>query len=192
MIPQEAISLIKESEGLRLKSYWDAHGEVWTVGYGDTGPLVDQDTVITEMEATQRLITRINEEFVPGVLKALTREPTANQLGAYVSLAYNIGVGAFARSTTVKRFNRGDIIGAADAILWFNKSGGVVLNGLVTRRSNERTLFLKPDKLKVLSDDLPHVEIVENAINAPWYVRAWRWIERKLNNYAKENPHEPS
>jgi lysozyme len=61
-----------------------------------------------------------------------------------VSLAYNIGPGAFARSTALRRFNEGDIQGAADAMLMWNKAGGKVLRGLQRRRDAERRLFLSP------------------------------------------------
>jgi hypothetical protein len=59
-----------------------------------------------------------------------------------VSLCFNIGPGAFAGSTLVKRFNAGDEPGAADAFLMWRKAGGKVLPGLEARRAAERKLFL--------------------------------------------------
>jgi lysozyme len=38
---------------------------------------------------------------------------------------------------------RGDIKGAADEFLKYTKAGGKVFKGLVTRRNDERALFLK-------------------------------------------------
>jgi lysozyme len=59
-----------------------------------------------------------------------------------LSLAYNIGPGAFSGSSVLKRFNQGDMQGAADAFLMWNKGGGKVLKGLTRRREAERELFL--------------------------------------------------
>jgi lysozyme len=66
-----------------------------------------------------------------------------NQFDALVSLAYNIGTGAFSKSTLVKKLNTGDIRGAADQFdVWVN-AGGKRMQGLVNRRTKEKTLFLK-------------------------------------------------
>jgi lysozyme len=53
---------------------------------------------------------------------------------AYVSLTYNIGSGAFCRSTLVRKLNAQDYTGACKEILRWNKAGGRVLNGLTKRR----------------------------------------------------------
>ncbi|KQD16250.1 lysozyme [Acinetobacter baumannii] len=68
---------------------------------------------------------------------------TQNQFDALVSLAYNIGSGAFKGSTLLKLLNKGDYKGAADQFLVWNKAGGKVMKGLVRRREAERALFLK-------------------------------------------------
>src|SRR5262249_44588252 len=61
---------------------------------------------------------------------------------------YNIGLGAFVKSTALKRLNAGDRLGAADAIELWNKGhvNGklVILPGLARRRAAERALFLQP------------------------------------------------
>jgi lysozyme len=40
------------------------------------------------------------------------------------------------------KYNRGDIEGAADEFLKWNKAGGKILAGLTRRRAAERALFL--------------------------------------------------
>jgi lysozyme len=40
------------------------------------------------------------------------------------------------------KHNSGDFDGAADAFLLYNKAGGKILKGLVTRRNDERALYL--------------------------------------------------
>jgi hypothetical protein len=67
-----------------------------------------------------------------------------NEYGAFLSLAYNIGPGAFKKSSALRLFNAGDKAGAAKALLMWNKAGGKVLAGLTRRREAEKKLFLTP------------------------------------------------
>lgn len=73
-----------------------------------------------------------------------------NELGAIVSLAYNIGVGEpggtpdFADSSVRRELLRGDRLAAADAFRLWDHAGGRRLAGLDARRAAERTLFLTP------------------------------------------------
>ncbi|MDW1238129.1 glycoside hydrolase family protein, partial [Klebsiella pneumoniae] len=43
---------------------------------------------------------------------------------------------------TMKKLNAGDVNGAADAFLSWNRSGGKVMAGLTNRRKAEREVFL--------------------------------------------------
>ena len=144
-VSRAGIDLIKRFEGCRLKSYQDSVG-VWTIGYGHTSaagvPQVVKGMSITQQEADDILVRDL-VKYEAGVQRALTRSPTQNQFDAMVSLCFNIGEGAFAGSTLVRRFNAGDIAGASDAFLMWNKAGGKVLPGLESRRKDERALFLK-------------------------------------------------
>lgn len=56
---------------------------------------------------------------------------------AAVSVAYNVGTGAYCGSTAKKRFNAGDYDGGCTALTWFNRAGGKVNRGLVARRGHE-------------------------------------------------------
>lgn len=148
-INQAAIKLIKEFEGFRAEAYRDPVG-IWTIGYGTTvnagvGIAPKAGMKITEAEATECL-WRAVDNFAANVEAALTREPNENEFGAMVSLAYNIGPGAFKRSTVLRQFNAGNTEAAADAFRLWNKAGGKVLRGLTRRREAERTLFLTPAK----------------------------------------------
>jgi GH24 family phage-related lysozyme (muramidase) len=140
------LDLIKRWEGCRLKAYQDSVG-VWTIGYGLTSAAgivpVTAGMTITQRQADAYLVEAL-AKYEAAVLKALTRTPGQPQFDAMVSLCYNIGPGAFAGSTLVRRFNAGDIAGAADAFLMWNKAGGRVLKGLENRRKDERTMFLLP------------------------------------------------
>ncbi len=135
--------MIRTAEGTKLVAYLDCVG-VWTIGTGHTSaagpPKVVAGLRITEAEA-DAILARDLDAVERAVLKALTRQPTQNQFDAMVSLAFNIGGKAFAKSSIVSRFNRGDIEGASDAFLRWNKAGGRVVNGLTARRKVERSLF---------------------------------------------------
>lgn len=61
---------------------------------------------------------------------------------AAVSLAYNVGVGAYCSSTARARFNAGNLTGGCEAITRWNKAGGKVVRGLVLRRERERKVCL--------------------------------------------------
>jgi hypothetical protein len=74
----------------------------------------------------------------------VTVELNQNQYDSLVSLTYNIGLGAFERSTIRRKLNAGDYRGAASAFKLWNKGGGRILRGLVNRRAREATLFLTP------------------------------------------------
>lgn len=139
------LEIVKRNEGLRLDAYQDVVG-IWTVGYGDTGPDVGPGLRITEEEAERRLADRLAREFEPGVLKALGDAPaTDNQFSAMVSLAYNIGVGAFAGSTVARMHNAGNHAAAAEAFGMWVKAKGTVYAGLVRRRQEEADLYMRQD-----------------------------------------------
>uniref|UniRef100_C5CJR6 Lysozyme n=1 Tax=Variovorax paradoxus (strain S110) TaxID=543728 RepID=C5CJR6_VARPS len=140
----EGHTIMHYFEQCRLEAYPDpgTGGAPWTIGWGDTGPDVVPGLVITQEEADQRYANRLHREFEPGVVDLLQREPTQAQFDALVSLAYNIGLANFRGSTVLRKFNQGDDIGAADAILMWNKAGGKVMLGLKRRRTAERARFL--------------------------------------------------
>lgn len=138
---QEGLKVLRYFEGLRLTAYQDAVG-VWTIGHGETGPHVREGLTWTVDQADLALRRRLDNEFVPGVLAAITRSMKQCELDAMVDLAYNVGVAAFQQSTLVKKFNAGDTAGAANEFLRWDKAGGVSLLGLRRRRAADRALFL--------------------------------------------------
>jgi len=144
-ISRAGLELIKRWEGCELKAYKDSVG-VWTIGYGLTSAAgivpVKEGMVITQQQADDYLARALGQ-YESAVVRAIKRPPTQAQFDAMVSLCYNIGTGAFAGSTLVRRFNAGDIAGAADAFLMWNKAGDKELKGLTNRRKDERAFFLR-------------------------------------------------
>ena len=132
-------ALIEHFEGLELQAYKCPAG-VWTIGYGHTEGVKKGDTV-TAQEAEVLLMADLYEAE-EGVQKAVGMAPTTeNQFGAFVSLAYNIGVGAFRTTSAVRLHKEGRYEEAANAFKLWNKVGGKVLKGLVTRRAAEENLY---------------------------------------------------
>lgn len=134
------MKIIQGFEGLELKAYKDIVG-ILTIGYGHTGKDVKMGMTITKAQA-EDLMRGDLERFEDAVLAALNAKPTQNQFDAMVSLAYNIGAGAFTESTLVRKFNKGDVQGAAAEFLRWTKAGGKEVQGLVRRRHKERDHFL--------------------------------------------------
>ena len=144
-ISPSGIDLICNFEGKRLTAYDDGVG-VWTIGFGTTvypnGIKVKKGDTCTEAQA-KAFMAHDLKKFEAAVNNAVTVPLSQNQFDALVSLAYNIGTGAFSKSTLVKKLNANDFRGAADQFdVWVN-AGGKRMQGLVNRRAKEKALFLR-------------------------------------------------
>ena len=144
-ISTAGINLICGFEGLKLKAYDDGVG-VWTIGFGTTiypnGIKVKKGDTCTEAQAKAYMAHDL-KKFESAVNSAVTVLINQNQFDALVSLAYNIGTGAFKKSTLLKKLNEADYKGASAQFAVWNKGGGKVMQGLVNRRVIERKLFEK-------------------------------------------------
>lgn len=136
------LALIKRWEGLRLDAYRDVVG-VWTVGYGSTGPHVKPGMRITEAEAEQLLKDDL-DRFERCVDKFVTVPINDNQFAALVAFAFNVGEGAFRRSTLLRKLNSGDYASVPTQLSRWNRAGGRVIAGLTNRRAAEAALWNFP------------------------------------------------
>jgi lysozyme len=147
-ISREGLALIKRWEGCRLEAYRDSVG-VWTIGYGITTNAglgaIKKGMKITQAQADEWLLAAL-AKYEKTVQAAVKRNPSQAQYDAMVSLCYNIGQAGFAKSSVVRKFNAGDISGAADAFMMWVKAGGTTIQGLVNRRHDERRHFLSIGK----------------------------------------------
>ena len=138
-------ALIREFDGFVANAYL-CPAKVWTIGIGTTiypnGTKVKKGDKCTQAQALEYLQHDL-KSFEKTVNDSVKVPLSQNQFDALVSLAYNIGSGAFKNSTLLKKLNAKDYAGAADQFLVWNKGGGKVLKGLVRRRDAERALFLK-------------------------------------------------
>ncbi|CSD99621.1 lysozyme [Vibrio cholerae] len=130
-----AVSLIKPFEGVEYVPYRDVVG-VLTVCYGTTGPDVIEGKTYTQKECDyflQRDLNEIEKAILPMIRPALP-EPTK---AALYSFTYNVGVGAFSKSTLLKKLNSGEISSACDELKRWVYAGGQKWKGLITRRQIE-------------------------------------------------------
>lgn len=139
------VACIAPAEGLRRVAYSDPIG-IPTYCFGETkrpdGKPVQLGDHATTSECEAMLATRIERDFLPGV-KACAHGPMPDtRLASYTSVAYNIGVEAFCKSSIVRKNNAGDVHGACDAMLLYVYAGGIKWPGLVTRRQQERAMCL--------------------------------------------------
>jgi len=157
-INENGLNLIKQWEGLRLEAYRDVSG-VWTIGYGHTAaagaPHPKAGMKIDERAAQDILLRDLSqyEQMIAAVIKVPLSD---NQFAALVSFCYNIGTGAFIRSTLCKRLNEGDYDAVPQELSKWIHVNGHKIAGLVNRRAAEAGLwargefvasnYLKPEK----------------------------------------------
>jgi lysozyme len=96
--------------------------------------------VITEEEAEARLKVDLRdaEEAVSRMVRAKIND---NQFSALVSLTFNCGGDAIAKSTLVRKLNAGLPMEAFSEFPRWCHSGGQILPGLIRRRAAEQALF---------------------------------------------------
>ena len=152
----KAIELIRHHEGFRSKPY-KCPASLWTVGVGhvlypaqarmpiderNRCVLAIEDFRIFSRKEIDEILKKDLQRFERGVLRYCPATTSQGQFDALVSFSFNLGLGTLQRSTLRQKHNRGDYDGAAEEFLKYTKGGGKVLRGLVTRRKDERALYL--------------------------------------------------
>jgi len=145
-ISQEGIALIKKFEGCELEAYKCAAG-VWTIGYGSTKGVKEEDT-ITQEEADALLLHEM-KEYESYVKDSVAVDLDQNQFDALVSWVFNLGPSNLKASTMLKVLNNKEFEEVPSQIKRWNKAGGKVLQGLVRRREAEALLFEGKDWTEV-------------------------------------------
>lgn len=123
-------------EGRRYIPYRDVAG-VLTVCDGHTGKDIIPGKRYTDAECDALLdkdLNRVKAQVDPLIKVSIPESERA----AFYSFAYNVGTGAFARSTLLKKLNAGDHAGACNELKRWTYAGGRQWKGLVTRREIER------------------------------------------------------
>lgn len=146
-ISDKGLALIKKWEGCKLQAYLDVVG-VPTIGFGSiayaNGKPVQLGDQITQEQA-DALLLRECEKKCQTISTLISVGVSQNEFDALSSLVYNIGEGAFAGSTLLRKLNAGDHPGAAEQFLVWNKGTvdgvKVEIEGLTNRRHDEKSLF---------------------------------------------------
>lgn len=124
-------------EGDEPAAYLDPIG-IPTVCFGHTKTAqIGQKKTAAEC---QMLLEKDLEEAIRGVDRLVKVEITAERRAALASFAYNVGTGALQSSTLLRKLNQGDTAGACKELDRWVYAGGKRLNGLATRRAEERKL----------------------------------------------------
>jgi lysozyme len=137
--------LIQGFEGLSLVPYL-CKAKVATIGYGNvfypSGIKVTMQDKPISLATASWMFRTIADRFAVDVDKLIKANLNQNQFNAITSLAYNIGIGALAKSTLLKKvnINPSDPTIAAEFAKW-NKVSGKVVNGLTKRRAVEAKLY---------------------------------------------------
>jgi lysozyme len=147
----EAYRLIRLWEGFRAEPYL-CSAQVPTIGYGSTvypnGIKVSlQDPEITPAQAEQYLKDHIRKKIEPKLSELVGDLVNRNQYDALVSFVYNVGMGAFERSTMLRCIQARMLKEAAAEFPRWTRANGKIIAGLIARRKDEKTLFEKDPNL---------------------------------------------
>jgi lysozyme len=123
-------------EGYREAAYIPVPGDRATIGFGDA-----QGVKLGDRTDPVRALIRLNAQadtFQQAMRGCIGEVPLhQHEWDAYVSLTFNIGSGAFCKSTLVQKLRAEDYAGACDQILRWDRFQGKPLPGLTKRRAAE-------------------------------------------------------
>lgn len=161
----KAIELIKRFEGIadgdpstvNLDPYLCPAG-YWTIGWGHVvrdivGRMISGKNNkkaamavypfgIT-MDEAECLLYQDVHDFSRAVDELVRVDTSENQFCSLVSFAFNIGLGAFERSTLLRLLNRGDYGAVPAQLMRWTKINGKESNGLRRRRKAEVALWME-------------------------------------------------
>lgn len=135
-----ATAVVSYYEGYKPTAYRDPVG-IPTICYGHTATARMGQTLSQE-RCTELLQADLGHAFSAVDRRTQVDLPPPTR-AALASFVYNVGEGAFARSTLLRKLNAGDLRGACHELSRWVYAGGRKLNGLVKRRATERELCLK-------------------------------------------------
>jgi lysozyme len=151
--PVEGVALCERWEGWhkalsdgRAKPYL-CPARVPTIGFGTTYYLDGRkvklsDDAITKEVGRQLLLKQL-QSYAATVDRCIKVTMHPWMRAACISLCYNIGGAAFAKSTLVRRINAREWTGCTEAFCRYKIGGGRVLTGLLSRRKDEAGLFMR-------------------------------------------------
>lgn len=142
-VSSTGLALIRAFESFSAVVYLCPAGKR-TIGYGHVLRPGDTFLASIDREQAKALLAR-DLEPVAIYLNAVFPALTQNEFDALASFCFNVGLGAFEKSTLFARLKAGDQAGAAGQFGRWIHAAGKELPGLVRRRAAERDLFLTPE-----------------------------------------------
>jgi lysozyme len=139
-ITLEGLGLIKRFEGFSSTVYICPAGYP-TIGYGHL--VRDNEKFETISQEAAEVLLRIDVESAEhAVLRLIDIPLTDGQFDALVSFTFNLGAGAFQRSTLRRKVNRQAHGEVPEQLMRWVWAGGRRLNGLVRRRNSEAMRYV--------------------------------------------------
>lgn len=132
------ISTVALFEGDRTTPYRDVIG-VWTVCYGETNAAM---RTYSEAECKDMLAASLVNYAGPVLEISPELKGHGPQIVAASSLAYNVGVANYRKSSVARDFRAGHWQAACNDFLKFSYAGGHQVHGLLVRREAERKICL--------------------------------------------------
>lgn len=132
-LSDKGVKFLIKHEGKRRKAYKDTKG-FWTIGIGHL--ILPNEKHLLTATLTDQEITDILRKDIAIAENAINKENlnlNQNQFDALVSFVFNIGIGAWKKSTMLKLLKKGENqLASAQFDRWENKN----------RRAAEKQLFL--------------------------------------------------
>ena len=140
--------LIAPNEGKVNATYIDPVG-IATSCYGHTGPEVKLGQKFTDEQCLDQLAKDLSAHDKQ--MMNLVRVPlTDYQHAAFLSFTYNVGVGNFKSSTMLRKLNSKDYEGACEELSKWVYAKKQKLNGLVTRRQQEKAVCMGEVEIEIV------------------------------------------
>lgn len=141
-----AARFIAKWEGWSPVAFLDtiASPPVPTVGYGHTGGVR-----LGERWSKAKgllVLARDIRSAAKAVARFIDVKLSVRQRIALISLVFNCGPGAVEGSGLQRKLNAGHYVAAANEFLEWSHAGGVVVEGLLSRRREERWMFLHSNR----------------------------------------------
>ncbi len=133
------LELIGSAEACRREPYY-CPANVLTVGIGSTGKV--EKKAYTDEEIAQRWVSDIKTAETCVNRFANGFHLPQSVFDAVTSITFNVGCSKMRTSTMYRYLESGSYEKACNEFTRWNKAGGVVLKGLVTRREKEKALCL--------------------------------------------------
>ena len=139
-ISEKGINFIINEEGEKLKAYICPAG-VLTIGVGHTGKDVVPGMIITK-ERSRELLKNDLKHFENAVETFVKIPLKQHEYDSLISFAFNVGAGAFKKSTLLKKINAlAPMIEIEAEFRKWVRGGGKVLPVLQKRREREIKFF---------------------------------------------------